>query len=848
MPTLGLFFGAGITKRSPALEAVGLTSRRATMLSASVESTVACPDASVVATVDGLHCPACAAHFRAPPSECVPVTHACGHSTCADCDAQLQASGMPVCAVCLVPVGKGSINLGLAVYAESRLGVDGGFIPCCPLAASTAPILGPLCCSECQDDDPEDMVAAVATCAECEGKPFCEDDANKHRRKTAHALTPIVGAGGFVPAAVPTIANCSKHPDTPLKYYCVEDRALLCSECLLREGPDGHLSPRSPASRSILEPAAAIAKLSADMSSSVASCVDGVARTMQAAGSVQAAIEQLDARFRATHADFAANVDRVVAALIALRTRISVDAERLHHDRKKALEAQLEALTVSSGQLGAVTALAKAARDSNDILMIAHAAADVEKMSAMLTAPLAGPCVPPVAEVVFRTDHLLSAIRAAVYIKSDYVAAKNCVASGPGLMKCVSGGGEDALSNNRILVACRDDTGATGTVIQVTPSDVEVTVRGVVPGSPAAASGGAGCEATGRDSPIAAASVGAVVTTAMKDCIGAIEVVYTIREDYEGDDVLIDVRVGGSGGQHVPGSPFRVNCPVKGIVGPPNTCQARGRHVRTIPVVSASKYGMAVSPDERWMAVSEYGGQGHTVTVYDLASGSAVRVIGGPKLGKRPCEFSNPFKVCFTPTGNILVCDYSNGRVQEVTVDGTHVRSITMPTAWTVCCDGSAIVVGRYCAGSGTAIHKFAFKSGQKLLDFARNGSAAGQIGSNVEGLRITPDGKHLLVSEFTNKRLSLFTLEGTFVKHIGAGIVSDGHKDVEFAENGDIIVADYGNNRICVFSADGSTLLRCWGGRGSGDGQFRNPTALAVRGSRLYVLDCSSPRVQVFE
>ena len=60
--------------------------------------------------------------------------------------------------------------------------------------------------------------------------------------------------------------------------------------------------------------------------------------------------------------------------------------------------------------------------------------------------------------------------------------------------------------------------------------------------------------------------------------------------------------------------------------------------------------------------------------------------------------------------------------------------------------------------------------------------------------------------------------------------------------------MADYGNHRICVFSADGSMLLRSWGSEGTGDGQFKYPTALAVRGSRLYVLDNSSPRVQVFE
>ena len=165
------------------------------------------------------------------------------------------------------------------------------------------------------------------------------------------------------------------------------------------------------------------------------------------------------------------------------------------------------------------------------------------------------------------------------------------------------------------------------------------------------------------------------------------------------------------------------------------------------------------------------------------------------------------------------------------------------------------IVVGNG-RGNGNAVEVYDYASGALLRGFGSDGAAAGQIGSQCEGLRIRrrfrPDGKHVIVAEHSNQRLSLFTLEGAFVKHIGAGVVADGHKDVEFAAlaNGEIIVADWGNYRICVFSADGSTLLRSWNTNGTGDGQFSCPTALAVRGSRLYVLDrdsrSQSPRAGV--
>jgi hypothetical protein len=85
-------------------------------------------------------------------------------------------------------------------------------------------------------------------------------------------------------------------------------------------------------------------------------------------------------------------------------------------------------------------------------------------------------------------------------------------------------------------------------------------------------------------------------------------------------------------------------------------------------------------------------------------------------------------------------------------------------------------------------------------------------------------------------------------VKHIGTGVVGLYHNDVQFALNGELLVADYSNHRVCVFSADGDTLLRTWGTQGTADGQFQNPTALALADSKLFVLDYGSARVQVFE
>ena len=449
----------------------------------------------------------------------------------------------------------------------------------------------------------------------------------------------------------------------------------------------------------------------------------------------------------------------------------------------------------------------------------------------------------PVVEILSKVEGVIDEIEGMTRVRACGIDGGKSVVSGGGLEKCVLGGGVEALSNNVIAVSCVDDGGEA--VSDVTADDVDVIIRGVGVGGDGGegkAAGGAGGEGAGVAGTDA---VGVVVKRSVKDgSVGVVEFVYAVNDEYEGDEVTIDVVLRGSRGgqQHVTGSPFRVACQPK---VPPVTCRAAGKHVKTIAVINSSKYGMAVSPDEKWLVVADCSKQ--AVVVYELSSGAVVRTIGGP--GNGPCQFNSPYRLCFAPNSNILVCDRGNGRVQELTTEGAHVRSIAVSSQYpcSICCDGSVIVVGRNSSAGRCQVEVYDYKSGTLLRSFAPYGSAAGQV-HYAWGVRLTPDGKHVLVAEHGNQRLSLFTLEGAFVKHIGAGIVATGEKDVDFAANGEIIVADYRNHRICVFSADGSTLVHSWGIHGTDDGQFNYPTALAVHGSRLYALDCGSPRVQVFE
>jgi len=238
------------------------------------------------------------------------------------------------------------------------------------------------------------------------------------------------------------------------------------------------------------------------------------------------------------------------------------------------------------------------------------------------------------------------------------------------------------------------------------------------------------------------------------------------------------------------------------------------------------------------------------ITVYSTVDGSETVSFGGRGTG--PGQFNQPSKLCITPRDTLLVADRGNQRVQEVTFSGVHIRDIGVGVfrgdIWGIACNEQHIAVTKF--GSSTLPNRilvFNYSTGELLRQFAALGRGDGQIGLS-SGVRFTPDNQHIIVADtYYNRRLSMFTVDGVFVKHIGMGVLRAGWCDVDFTADGRIIVADCGNNRVCIFAADGAMTLS-WGTEGTSDGQFKYPTALAVSGDKLYVLDANSARVQVFD
>ena len=111
--------------------------------------------------------------------------------------------------------------------------------------------------------------------------------------------------------------------------------------------------------------------------------------------------------------------------------------------------------------------------------------------------------------------------------------------------------------------------------------------------------------------------------------------------------------------------------------------------------------------------------------------------------------------------------------------------------------------------------------------------------------LVLSPDGQHLYVADNGNHRIAVLdpmTLEllGTF----GAGEVGSPH-DVAFDLNGRLLVADTGNSRIAIYTADGV------GGRLVGElkGTIRRPEGVVAHpNGRVYATGASSGNIEAFE
>jgi DNA-binding beta-propeller fold protein YncE len=177
---------------------------------------------------------------------------------------------------------------------------------------------------------------------------------------------------------------------------------------------------------------------------------------------------------------------------------------------------------------------------------------------------------------------------------------------------------------------------------------------------------------------------------------------------------------------------------------------------------------------------------------------------GGKGAGRGQFDF--PRGMTADRVGNILVADTNNGRIEKFSSAGTFITSI------------------------GT------------------NGKGPGQLG---EPNAIAIDGLgNMYVTEAANHRVQKLAPNGNFIaewKGPGAGFY--GPRKIALGPDSSLYVVDQGRTRIVRFSYDGQ-VLATWGTKGTGEGQFDDPTSVAIdpARNRVYVADPRNRRIQVFD
>lgn len=213
----------------------------------------------------------------------------------------------------------------------------------------------------------------------------------------------------------------------------------------------------------------------------------------------------------------------------------------------------------------------------------------------------------------------------------------------------------------------------------------------------------------------------------------------------------------------------------------------------------------AVSPSDVYV-VDEYNKQVDRFTSTVPPSAYSFSASWG-SAGIADGELAGPRGVAIDSSGNFLVAEFGNDRVQKFTAGGTF------------------------------------------LDNFGGDGNADGEM-NQPSDVAVGPDGT-IYVADTSNHRVQRFSAAGTFLGKWGGAGSAPGQlvhpSGVATDSAGNVYVSDSGNDRVQKFTASGS-FIASFGGSGSGDGQMEWPEDLVVDSAgTIFVVDTGNHRVQKF-
>ncbi|RXM96901.1 Tripartite motif-containing protein 3 [Acipenser ruthenus] len=296
---------------------------------------------------------------------------------------------------------------------------------------------------------------------------------------------------------------------------------------------------------------------------------------------------------------------------------------------------------------------------------------------------------------------------------------------------------------------------------------------------------------------------------------GTYEVIYTLKSDGEFSLSLLLYN------QPVRGSPFRLrSIKASDVPQSPDDVKRRvkspsgGGHVRQKAVRRPSSMYSTGKKKENPIEDD---------MIYRVFSNDGQFKLRFGVRGRSPGQLQRPTGVTVDMNGDIIVADYDNRWVSIFSSDGKFKNKIGAgrlmgPKGVAVDRNGHIIAV------DNKACCVFIFQSNGKLVTkFGARGTSDRQFAEKC--------GANVVLEQKLSKSGPVFSPHFVAVNN-----------------KNEIVVTDFHNHSVKVYSADGEFLFK-FGSHGEGNGQFNAPTGVAVDANgNIIVADWGNSRIQVFD
>jgi len=251
--------------------------------------------------------------------------------------------------------------------------------------------------------------------------------------------------------------------------------------------------------------------------------------------------------------------------------------------------------------------------------------------------------------------------------------------------------------------------------------------------------------------------------------------------------------------------------------------------VQASAVALENPHDLKLSPDGKYLFVSDVGN--NRVVALDPETLAFVAEFGADHQ-------SGTHDIDFDAAGLAYVADTHNNRVTIYKMDGAQ---------------GSLIgqLSERIRGPEGILAHPngliYAAGAWSGNMVAYKDGKVVGELGnlSSPHDVELAPDGD-IWLADAGNDRMLLLSPELKIKRELrGAPYNFDGVRYQDILPDGALIAADKNNHQVKVIGADGKLLLVLGDGKpGKGPGKFTTPEGIEIRGDTLWISDSGNDRV----